>query len=156
MAAGRRSRGASGAGASGAGLGLRLLAAALGVFFVAMAADKIGGLTNGNLLLERFGRADAAARPAVRWYLDTIVIPGAPLLARLVPLAECVAGLALLLGFWPRIGAALALFMVLNVHFAEGGYWHVAFLRNGYGLPVIGGLVALVVSGRNLPWSVKP
>lgn len=156
MAAGGRSRGASGAGASRAGLGLRLLAAALGVFFVALATDKIGWLTDGNILRERFGRAVADARPAVRWYLETIVFPGAPLFARLVPLAECVAGLALLLGFWPRIGAGLALFLVLNVHFADGSYWHVAFLRNGYGLPVIGGLLALVVSGRNLPWSVKP
>ncbi len=155
MAAGGRSRGAV-AGASRAGLGLRLLAAALGVFFVAMAADKIGWLTNGNVLRERFGHAAQDARPAVRWYLETIVFPGAPLFARLVPVAECVAGLALLIGFWPRIGAGLALFMVLNFHFADGNYWHPAFLRNGYGLPVVGGLLALAVSGRNLPWSVKP
>ncbi|MEQ1574097.1 MAG: DoxX family membrane protein [Vicinamibacterales bacterium] len=142
--------------ASSASLALRLLAVALGIFFVFTALGKIDWLANGAILLERFQRALPSTHPSVRWYLETIAIPGAPLFARLVPLAEFCAGAALVIGFWPRLVAGLALFMILNFHFIDGSYWSVEFLRSGIGLPVIGGLLALAIGGRALPWAVKP
>ena len=133
---------------------LRVLAACLGVFLIAMAADKFPWIVDGGPLLERFQRSAMTARPEVRWYLETIAIPASPLFARLVPLGELATGIALVAGLWPRLAAAVALFMVLNFHFATGSYWSSGFLRDGAGLPVIGGLVALVLNRARLPWTI--
>jgi uncharacterized membrane protein YphA (DoxX/SURF4 family) len=137
------------------GMGLRVLAVCLGVFFLAMAANKIGWITNGNLLLERFQRWAPNARPWVRWYLETIAIPGAPVFARLVPLAEFSTAIALIFGIWPRLAAALALLMVLNFHFATASFWSWEFLRDGTGPPVIGALLAIAIGGIRMPWVVR-
>ena len=55
--------------------------------------------------------ADAA--PVSRWYLERHHA-GPPVFARLVPLGEMVGGLALVLGFWTRLAAGMALLMVLE------------------------------------------
>jgi hypothetical protein len=44
---------------------------------------------------------------------------------------------------------------VLNFHFASGELFRYEFLTNAYGLPVLGGLVALALGGGRLPWSVS-
>ena len=137
------------------GLALRLLALCLGVFFLALAVNKIAWLTNSDLLLERFQRWAPNARPWVRWYLETIASPGAPVFARIIPIAEFCTAAALIIGFWPRIVAALALFMVLNFHFATASFWSWEFLRDGMGLPVIGALLAIAVGGSRLPWVLR-
>ena len=136
-------------------LALRILAFCVGVFFLAMAANKIAWLTNSGLLLARFERWAPHARPWVRWYLDTIAIPGAPLFARLVPIGELCTAVAFIVGFWPRLAAALALLMVLNFHFATASFWSWDFLRDGTGPPLIGALLALAVGGGRLPWVVR-
>lgn len=148
-------RGQGAGGGRAAGFALRALAVCIGVFFIALASAKIGWLTNGGPLLEQFQRALPAARPEVRWYLETIAIPCAPLFARLVPLAELAAGIAFVIGFWPRFAAGFALFMVLNIHFATSAWWSWAFLREGYGLPVIGALLALAIAGARMPWTIR-
>ena len=145
----------SGGGGRAPGFGLRALAACIGVFFIALAVAKIGWLTNSGPLAEQFQRALPNARPEVRWYLETVAIPGAPLFARLVPLGELAAGIAFVIGFWPRLAAGFALFMVLNIHFATGAWWSLAFLREGYGLPVLGALLALAIGGARLPWTIR-
>jgi uncharacterized membrane protein YphA (DoxX/SURF4 family) len=137
------------------GLGLRLVAVCIGVFFIAMAFNKVAWLADGNLLLERFERWAPTARPAVRWYLEAIAIPGAPLFARLVPIAEFSAGTALILGFWPRLVALAALFMVLNFHFATASFWSWDFLRDGTGPPLIGGLLAIAIGAAKMPFSIR-
>ena len=141
--------------APASGAGLRVLAICVGVFLVAMAEGKLAWLTDSRLLLDRFLRWLPEAQPAVRWYLETIAIPAAPLFARLVPLGEFVCGIALIVGFWPRIAAAIALFMVLNFHFATASYWSWEFLRDGTGLPLIGALTALALNRATLPFSVR-
>ena len=45
--------------------------------------------------------------------------------------------------------------MVLNFHFASGVMFQYSYLTNGYGLPVLGGLLALAFGGAALPLSVK-
>ena len=37
----------------------------------------------------------------------------------------------------------------------EGEAWRSEYLRNGYGLPVLGGLLALAVGGTRLPLSLR-
>jgi uncharacterized membrane protein YphA (DoxX/SURF4 family) len=153
MPAQARARGA--ASTAAASVGLRLLAIAIGVFFLGMCSSKIAWFTNSDILLQKFQHIFLPkAPPIVRWYLETVCIPGTPLFARLVPLGELVAGFALILGFWTRMTAVAALLMVLNFHFATSAFWSVDFLRDGTGFPLVGGLLALAIAGSRLPFSV--
>jgi len=137
-------------------LGLRLLAIMLGIFFLGMSSTKFGWFFDGSILLNKLQMIFLPkAPPIVRWYLETVCIPGAPLFARLVPLGEIAAGLALIAGFWTRMAAVVALLMVLNFHFATSAFWSVDFLRDGTGLPVLGGLLALAINGARLPFSAS-
>jgi len=138
---------------AGAG-GLRALSLVFGVFLVAMGVDKIGWLTDDGVLAGRFAEWLETAPPASRWYLLHLAIPGTPLFSRLVPIAEMAAGTAMICGFRVRLTAIATLVMVLNFHFASDVLFHYSYLTNGYGLPVIGGLLALAVGGVRLPLSV--
>ena len=60
-------------------VGLRLLAVMLGIFFLGMSSSKIAWLTNSDILLQKFQMIFLPkAPPIVRWYLETVCIPGAP------------------------------------------------------------------------------
>ena len=139
----------------GAALGLRLLAAMLGVFFLSMGLNKLAWFADSGILVRRFQMFLTDASPATRWYIETIAMPGAPLFARIVPLAELSAAAALILGFWTRLAAALALLMVLNFHLATGEIFTRGFLLDGAGPPVLGALLALAIGGRQLPWTLS-
>jgi uncharacterized membrane protein YphA (DoxX/SURF4 family) len=139
----------------GPATGLRVLAVLLGVFMLFMGIGKFSWLTDTSVLASRFTEWRDAGPPAARWYLETLAIPGMPLFARVVPLAEMATGIALILGFWTRLAAGLALFMVLNFHFASDVLMHYAYLTNGFGLPVLSGLIALTIGGKKLPWSLS-
>jgi uncharacterized membrane protein YphA (DoxX/SURF4 family) len=141
-------------GAGSSGGGLRVLSVMLGTFLIFMGLDKVAWFTDHAILLGRFHEWLETAPRASRWYLETIAIPGAPLFARLVPLAELAAGAALVAGAWVRIAATLALLMIINFHFASDLLFHYAYLTNPYGLPVMGGLLALALGGSRLPFSV--
>jgi uncharacterized membrane protein YphA (DoxX/SURF4 family) len=127
----------------------------LGVYFVFQGLGKLAWLTNSRPLTQQLEQWMRDAAPASRWYIDTIAIPGVPLFARVVVLGECFAGLAMIVGFWIRLAAALALVVVLNFHFASGELFRYEFLTDAHGLPVLGGLAALALSGGRLPWSVS-
>jgi uncharacterized membrane protein YphA (DoxX/SURF4 family) len=153
MATQARARAAA---ASPGAFGLRLLAVMLGIFFIGMSSSKIAWLTDSGILLNKFQMIFLPkAPPIVRWYLETVCIPGTPLFARLVPLGEMATGLALILGFWTRMAAIVALLMVLNFHFATSAFWSIDFLRDGTGLPVLGGLLAVAINGSRLPMSIS-
>lgn len=64
-------------------------------------------------------------------------------------------GAALLLGVRVRLAAGLALGMIFNFHFAAGVIFHARYLANGYGPPVLGGLLALALGGARLPLSLR-
>jgi uncharacterized membrane protein YphA (DoxX/SURF4 family) len=134
---------------------LRILSAGLGVFLIFMGLDKIGFLTDSGILLQRLQEWRGMAGPLASWYLDTVAIPGAPIFARLVVLAELAAGSALVLGLKVRLAATLALLMVINFHIAADVMFRYDYLINAYGLPVLGGLLALAVGGARLPFSVS-
>ena len=134
---------------------LRILSLVMGVFLVFMAIDKILWLTDTAFLTSRLYEWLQTARPPNRWYLENVAIPGAPLFARLVMLGELATGAALICGFRVRMAAGVALFMVLNFHFASDVLFHYSYLTNGYGPPVLGGLLALAIGGARLPFSVS-
>ena len=141
--------------AVGSAAGLRALSVVMGVFLLFMGIDKLGWLTDSGVLAGRFQEWLETAPPPSRWYLETLAIPGAPVFARLVPLAEIAAATALLCGFFVRAAAALAFFMVLNFHFASDVLFHYSYLTNGYGLPVLGSLMALAIGGARLPLTIS-
>ena len=138
-------------------LSLRVLALLLGVFFLFQGLNKLPWLADSSILAERLENWERnATAPSVRAYLETFARPGVPLFARVIPLAELSTALSLILGFWPRLFAPLAFVMVCNFHFALGDFYTIEFLRDGAGLPVLGGLLAIVIGGARLPWSVRP
>jgi uncharacterized membrane protein YphA (DoxX/SURF4 family) len=135
-------------------LGLTALRIFLGVFFLFMGISKIAWFTDASILTKQLTEWMEAAPPLSRWYVQTI-LPGAPVFARVVPLAEMSTALALILGIYTRPAATLALLMLLNFHFASGIIFTYGYLTNGFGLPVLGGLLALSLGGSNLPASVR-
>jgi uncharacterized membrane protein YphA (DoxX/SURF4 family) len=125
----------------------------LGVFFLFEGLAKIGWLTDPSPLTARLSGYLEDANGWNRGYLAGVCIPGAPVFARLVLFGELATGLALISGVWARHAAAMALLMVLNIHFASGLIFQYSFLTNGYGLPVLGGLLALAIGAVGLPAS---
>ena len=123
----------------------RVLGVGVGVFFIAMSANKIAWLSHPELLLDRFLRWAPTASPPVRWYLEHIATPAAPLLARAIPVGEMCVGIAFVLGIYVRPAAALALFLVLNFHFGTSAFVAWEFLRDGTGPPVIAALIAMLI-----------
>jgi uncharacterized membrane protein YphA (DoxX/SURF4 family) len=143
--------------ARAAPLALRVMAIFVGFFFLGMGLNKLAWLNDSNLLAQRFDIFAKGAPSIVGSYIETFAKPGAPVFARLVPIAELATAAALVLGFWTRLAALLALFMILNFHFATASFFHWEFLRDGTGPPLIGALLALAIAGSNLPWTVtKP
>jgi uncharacterized membrane protein YphA (DoxX/SURF4 family) len=136
------------------GAGLRVLSLALGVFFLFMGLDKVGWLLDADLLRAELRGWINQAPPLSRWYIETIAIPGAPVFARLVLVGELAVAAALLTGRHVRVAAVAGLFMVINFHVAMGVALRWNYLWNGYGPPVLGGLLALAIGGATLPWSL--
>ncbi|MBI3400530.1 MAG: DoxX family protein [Acidobacteria bacterium] len=129
--------------------GITILRICIGVFFVFEGIGKIGWFTNSSLLADQLsGWTKAAAAGSIsQWYLQTIAVPGAAYFARLVPLGEMSAGLAMIAGFWTPLAAFVAFFMALNFQIAGGTIFKYSFLANGYGLPVLGSTLALALAG---------
>jgi len=150
-----RSRSSGAGGSAAAALGLRLLAVMLGVFFLSMGLNKLAWLTDGDILMQKLQVFLKGASPATQWYIETVAMPGVPLFARIVPIAELSTAVALIVGFWTRLAATLALFMVLNFHVATGEIFSRAFLLDGAGPPVLGALMALMIGGGKLPWTAS-
>lgn len=142
----------------GQGAGLAVIRVALGVFFIFEAIGKYRWFADPSILAGRLNDWLIAAGPetASRWYLEHVALPGVALFARLVPLGEFACGIGLVLGVWTPLVALLAFFMTLNFHVASGALFRLAFLTNGYGLPVLGPTLGLAIGGRRLPWSLRP
>jgi uncharacterized membrane protein YphA (DoxX/SURF4 family) len=87
------------------------------------------------------------APPLSRWYLERI-IPGAPVFARAIPVAAILGGIALVVGFWARIAAAVSLVVVLSLQLAAGSMFRYAYLTDASGLPLVGSLLALLIGGE--------
>ncbi|HUR35069.1 MAG TPA: DoxX family membrane protein [Vicinamibacterales bacterium] len=129
----------------------------LGVFFLFEGIGKLPWLMNASILAGRLNGwlGDAATGSTSRWYLEHVAIPGAAVFARLVPLGELAAGIALIFGVWTPLAAFLAFLMVMNIHVASGALFKYAFLTNGYGLPVVASTLGLAVGGVRLPFSLR-
>ena len=137
--------------------GLVIVRIFTGVFFLFEGIGKLGWILNSSILSGRFNGwlSEAAPGSMSRWYLEHVAIPGTAVFARLVPLGELSAGVALIAGIWTPLAAFLAFVMVLNIHIASGTIFRYAFLTNGYGLPVLGSTLGLALGGIRLPLSLR-
>lgn len=136
-------------------LGLTALRTLLGVFFLLMGLNKVGWLSDPSILAGALAEYLQSANAWNRPYLEFVCIPAASIFARLVPIGEMATGLAFLVGAYTRPAALAALAMVLNFHFASGIIFTLGYLTNGFGPPVLGGLIALALGGGSLPLSLK-
>ena len=135
--------------------GLTALRLFLGVFFLFEGIGKIGWLMDPSPLTTQLTGYLHGANPWNRAYLEAVCLPGAAVFARLVLVGELATGVSLLLGAYTRYAAIAAFLMVLNIHFASGALFQYRFLTTGYGLPVLGGLLALALGGAALPLSLR-
>jgi uncharacterized membrane protein YphA (DoxX/SURF4 family) len=126
---------------------LVLLRVLLGVFMFFFGLDKASWLLDATPLATQLSSWLLDAPPASRWYLERI-IPGAPVFARIVPLGAMLGGLALALGFWTRMAALLSLVMVLSLQLGAGSMFRYTYLMDASGLPLVGGLLALMIGGE--------
>ena len=139
------------------GAGLTVIRILIGVFFIFEAIGKAGWLLDAGILAGRLTGwlTDAPPGSASRWSLEHVAMHGIGVFARLVPLGELAAGLALIAGVWTRTAALLAFLMVLNFHVASGAIFKYSFLTNGYGLPVLAATLGLAIGGTRLPFSLR-
>ena len=126
----------------------------LGIFLISMGLGKLDWAADSSLLENELRNWWGPAPAISKLYIDWFAMPLHPVLARLVLLGELTAGLALVAGYRLRLAALTALFMILNFHFAMGLLFSSAYLTNGYALPVVGGLAAVAVGARGLPYSL--
>ena len=138
------------------GTGLLLLRIFIGVFFLFAGLSKLRWFTDPSILAGQLaGWARNAPSDSISArYLAGVAIPYTAVFARIVPLGEISAGVAMLLGLWTPMFAFIAFFMALNFHIASGEIFRYSFLNNGFGPPVLGATLALIVGGAGLPWSV--
>ena len=134
---------------------LALLRVCLGVFMFFFGFEKVPWLMDATPLSTQLASWLVDATPASRWYLERI-IPGAPVFARVVPLGAMVSGIALTLGFWTRNAAALSLVVVLSLQLGAGSMFRLAYLMDAGGLPVVGGLLAVMIGGERSRGKRKP
>jgi uncharacterized membrane protein YphA (DoxX/SURF4 family) len=137
------------------GTGLAIVRIFIGTFLIAEGCTKLPWLLSSEPLVRQLTGWLERGNAYSLWYLHTIALPGAPVFARLVLFGELAAGTALVLGVFTRPAAVAAALMVLNFHVASARIFHVDFLTNGYGLPVLGALIGLAVGGKGLPLSLR-
>ena len=141
-------------GGQGQAVGLMLVRIAVGIYLFFLGLGKASWLFDSTPLAHQLSQFLADATPISRWYLERIM-PGAPIFARLIPLAEMVGGLTLALGIWTRLAAALCLVMVLNFQLAAAAMFKYAYLTDATGLPVVDALLGLMIGGGRLPLSLR-
>jgi uncharacterized membrane protein YphA (DoxX/SURF4 family) len=134
---------------------LRIATLGIGIFFLFMSLNKISWLANPDVLAQRFERWLPNASWYAQVYLHGVAIPGAPLFARVVPISEFCAAMAMLSGRFTRVTAVAALFMIVNFHLATSSFSSIEFLRDGTGPPMFAALLAVALTKGPLPFSVR-
>ena len=139
-------------------MGLAVLRTCLGIFFIFEGIGKLRWFVDTSLLAGQLVDWSKAVAPgsSSHWYLERVAIPGVAIYARLVPMGEIVSGLAMVVGFWTPLFAFIAFFMALTFQFASGALFKYSFLTSGYGLPVLGGALALVLAGSRTSKKLTP
>jgi len=136
-------------------IGLLIVRVGLGIFFIFEGWDKLPWMTHPDMLSTILHRWAEMGVPSARWYIESILIPGVSVFARMVFLAEVGAGVALCLGLRTRPVAILTILMVLNIHIAHSSIFQYGFLSKGDGLPILCGLLAVAIAAKGIPFSLS-
>jgi uncharacterized membrane protein YphA (DoxX/SURF4 family) len=137
--------------------GLAIVRICIGVFFVFEGIGKLSWFSDPSILARQLDGWLHAVSPGSwsQMFLERLAIPGIAVFARLVPLGELSSGVALVVGVWTPLFALIAFVMALTFQFASGALFKYTILTSGYGLPVLGSTLGLVVGGVRLPWSIR-
>ena len=137
--------------------GLTVLRISLGVFFLFEGIGKLRWFGNSGILAAQLTGWAQTVPPQsmVGRYLTHIALPWVAYFARLVPLGELTCGVTLITGYATSLFALIAFFMALNFQFASAALFKYSFLTSGYGLPVLGGTLALALAGSTRVRIVK-
>jgi len=141
-------------GRKGQSAGLLIIRICAGTFMVFFGIEKSAWLLDSTPLATQLSSWLQDAPAFSRWYLERL-IPGAPVFARALPVGCLCGGLALALGLWTRMAAALSLLMVLSLQLAAGSMFEFGYLGDAGGLLLVGALLGLIVGGGNLPLSLS-
>ncbi len=125
---------------------LVILRVCVGVYMFFFGLEKSAWLMDATPVAAQLSSWLVDAAPASRWFLER-VIPGAPIFARLIPLASMAGGAGLVFGLWTRMAAALSVVAVLSLQLGSGVMFRYAYLADASGLPLAGALTALIISG---------
>jgi uncharacterized membrane protein YphA (DoxX/SURF4 family) len=134
--------------------GLLLIRICVGVYLCALGFSRISWLMDATPLTSTLSAWIPESPTASRWYLER-VLPGAPIFARVLPLASMAGGLALVLGFWTRLAAGLSFLLLLNVQLASALLFRTTYLVNPHGLLLAGALLGIAIGGGRLPLSLR-
>jgi len=138
------------------GTGLAVLRILLGIFFLSQGLTKLRWFIDPSILSAQLSNWQQTVPPASysAQYLQ-MAVPHVAAFARLVPIDELACGASMILGVWTPVFSLIAFLMTLSFHLASGALFHLNFLANGFGFPVLGGTLALVLGGVRLPWSLR-
>jgi uncharacterized membrane protein YphA (DoxX/SURF4 family) len=134
--------------------GLLIIRISVGIYLCALGFSRISWLMDAEPLTSQLAAWFSSAPPASRWYLER-VLPGAPIFARVLPIATMAGGAALVLGFWTRLGALLSLILVVSAQLASALILKPAYVANPDGLLLAGSLLGIAIGGGRLPLSLR-
>ena len=125
-----------------------ILRLAIAGLFLSLGLDKYreGWLTTPNHLVESLTNYHQHASGAQRAYLDMVAIPYVGLWAKLMTIGEFAVGVSFFLGLLVRCSSAIAIFMVLNFHAANGNLFSLIFFSSPWAALLITGLVIMYLS----------
>jgi thiosulfate dehydrogenase [quinone] large subunit len=124
---------------------LRIAVAAL---FISIGLDKYneGWLTTSEHVRSSLDKYHQESAGPQRTYLEAVAIPYAGIWSKLIVAGEILLGVSLLLGILVRGSTALGVFMVLNLHAANGNLFSLNFFSSPWAATLVAGLLLLMLA----------
>ena len=125
-----------------------ILRLAIAGLFLSIGTDKYqeGWLTNSEHLAESLNNYHQRASGVQLIYLEHVAIPYVGLWSKLMAIGEFAVGVSLLLGLLVRFSSAVAIFMVLNFHAANGNLFTLNFFSSPWAAVLIACFLALFLA----------
>ncbi|MBI3194115.1 MAG: DoxX family membrane protein [Ignavibacteriae bacterium] len=116
-----------------------LLRLTLGALFLSIGIDKInsGWLSNSEDLVSSLTKYKETATGFQSYYLDVVALPFPDVWSKLIALGEAAIGASLLLGLLARFSSLVGIFLVLNLHAANGNLYSLSFFQSPWAALVI-------------------
>ncbi len=124
---------------------LRLVIATL---FLDLGLDKYheGWLTNSEHLVKSLNGYYQRAGGAQLSYLDIVAVPYVGIWAKLITIGELAIAVSLILGLLVRMTSAIAIFMIVNLHAANGNLFSLNFFGSPWAALLVASFLILFLS----------